>query len=582
MMGESLKPHGEFLPIVHQEIDELRREVGFLGEHGKGAYLGVLTNSSVDIITTLYPSIADGMFRLYNFVEKEATDPLSPQGFLNRHIRNTFILGKLLNNGEVRSLRQRMADGEFSEQFEAYKRFREAAGNSSIGSSSNQRNGRFDNYRTVNGEDDLIFNKRACLARITAVNSDLENVYGEVNYRQALLTELVLSAPFLGTVVRGEPIDVEARQRHLDYLDVVTQFANGFDFDQRVTKFETQTDKYPVRWTEEPDPFDIPEFDKIYVRRAYNLAGEIIKGDVDLDRLYSTLSETILRRGKIFKAQTIRTDNKSSVQILPEQLLLEYFDDIAGYDDQKRFLQVLAAKTGLNDPTVDEIRMVISAGKPGLGKSLGVRAFLNALPDNAKGIVIAMDPESSQSGRFPEYDTLMKLAAFHPELHIFAVMEDIDAFAGDRLHFAGTRKFLELDSTTSDSAPHNFHLIATTNRPDVIDPAVIRPGRTAKILVYKDPAPEERKEIARVHGEKNNYQLSEEALSFIAEKSDGFTPDEIRHVIWSLRFEDVENPTEQDIKSAIKEIHDRHTIEEEARKPNKKRKFLDFDDDDDN
>ena len=128
MKGENLRPtHGESsLPIVHQERDELRREIGFLNSRGKGAYLGVLTNSGVDIVSTIYPSIADGILRVYNFVEKEATDSLSPQGFLNRHLRNAYMLGTLLSNEEVTELRKKMDAGGFSEQFDAYKRFREA------------------------------------------------------------------------------------------------------------------------------------------------------------------------------------------------------------------------------------------------------------------------------------------------------------------------------------------------------------------------------------------------------------------------------------------------------------------------
>lgn len=570
-MGELVKPHGELMPTIHREKDDLKREVGFLNGRSKGAYIGVLTNSSVDIVSTLYPSIVEGMLRLYNFVEKEATDPLSPQGFLNRHIRNLFMLGTILSNERIKELREGMDNGEYSEHFAIYKRFKEAAGYSSGGGSS-QKKGRFDDYKVIHGEEDIVFNKRVCLVRISAVRSDLRAVYGEVDYQQALLTELVLSAPFLGTVIRGENIDAEARQHHQAYLAEAIQFVNGFDFEERVRIFETRTNKYPVRWTDEPEPYDMPGFDKEYVGRVYGVAKDIRKGGVDLDRVYCTLSETILRRGKIFKAESVRTQEGSKVQILPEQLQPLFFDDIAGYDDQKRFLQVLAAKTGMCDPTIDDIRMIISAGKPGLGKSLGVRAFLNALPNNAKGVVVSVDPEAAYMGSFPEYDALAKLASYHPELHIFAVMEDIDAFAGDRLRFAGTRKFLEFDSTTSDSAPRNYHLIATTNRPDVIDPAVTRPGRTAKILVYKDPTKEERREIARLHSEKNNYQLPEEAWGLIASKTEGFTPDEIRYIIWSLRFEDVENPTADDLQRAIEEINNRHAIEKEAKSSERKRK----------
>ncbi|MCL5438851.1 MAG: ATP-binding protein, partial [Patescibacteria group bacterium] len=506
-MSEKLKPNIESLPFIKQEKELLKQETEFLKGREKGAYVGLLTNSSVDMVSTFYPGITEGILGIYKFVEKEATDPLSPHGFLNRYIKAAHSLGKLLTNEEIVGLRKRMDAGEFNEQFEAYRLLR--AVSPLARSSDDGREGRFEKYRPIHDENDIVFNKRICLARVQGLKSDLQSVYGEVDCQKALLTELILSAPFLTTVISGKPVDDEAQKRYQSYLEEAVEFVRSFDLDKRVQKFEEATIEYPVKWTYEPSVYGIPTFDKQYVERVYKLAGLLKDGQGSIEEIYSVLSDTILRRDKIFKIFTVETPTRQTeIRILPERLQPVFFDDIAGYEDQKRFLQILLARTQIQDPIVDDIRIIISAGKQGLGKTLGVKAFLNALPQNAKGAVVSIDAARGTRGNVPEYDFLMKLASYHPELHIFAVIEDIDTLTGDRLQFASTRKFLEIDSVTSDSNPKNFHLIATTNRPDVIDPAVTRPGRTAKILVYQKPKPQERKEIIAIYGNKNNYHFS--------------------------------------------------------------------------
>lgn len=77
--------------IVRNEKDLLKADLSFFSNYSKDTYVGVLTNTHVGVMSKIYPSIVDGILRIYNFVEKEETDPTSPGGFLNRHIRNTFM-----------------------------------------------------------------------------------------------------------------------------------------------------------------------------------------------------------------------------------------------------------------------------------------------------------------------------------------------------------------------------------------------------------------------------------------------------------------------------------------------------------
>ena len=65
-------------------------------------------------------------------------------------------------------------------------------------------------------------------------------------------------------------------------------------------------------------------------------------------------------------------------------------------------------------------------------------------------------------------------------------------------------------------------VIAATNRPDMIDPALLRPGRFDRLLFVGAPNKEERLEILKIHT--NNMPLAKDVkLDKIAEKTEGYT-----------------------------------------------------------
>ncbi len=562
---------------IAEEKGILAREEDFFATHPPGNYVGILTNYNISTISRLYPEIAHGMQLFYGFVEQDETDPASEQSFLNRFIRNRYANGTLLSDDDIEQLQADMKDGKYSLQYLAYKKRQ-----LSLGSGQKRERGRdqrFESYKQIGRDEDVIFNKRACLERIHGVRSDLVALYGEVNFKQALLTELLLSAPFSSTIIPEQvddddretvplasvPINEDVIEGQRAYFQEAVEFVESFDFDARVATFEENSSKYPVRWTPEASPFKIPSFDKKYISKAYALAGKMLSGEYTLEEIQNLLSQTILRRGKVLKVVVQKTPYGVETQLVPEEITQASFDDIAGYDDQKSFLRALIAKTEEQNPTLDEMRIIISAGKPGLGKSLGVRAFLSNLPKNARGLILNINPNASRSGDMVDVRSVARIADHHPDLHIFAIVEDIDAVSGDRLRSASTSELLKIDSIGSDSYPPNLHIFATTNRPDVIDPAVTRPGRTAKILVYQEPSVEERKEVAKYHAEANSYDLPDELIDSFAKEVEGFSPDEIRYVFWSLRFADIEKPTKADLKHYIADVKARRKIEIEAK-----------------
>ncbi|MBU4492017.1 MAG: AAA family ATPase, partial [Euryarchaeota archaeon] len=76
---------------------------------------------------------------------------------------------------------------------------------------------------------------------------------------------------------------------------------------------------------------------------------------------------------------------------------------------------------------------------------------------------------------------------------------------------------------------HNITVIAATNRPDIIDPALLRPGRIDRLVYVTPPDKEARYEIFKVHTSKTPLN-SDVDLNKLAEDTDGFTGADIASV----------------------------------------------------
>lgn len=288
----------------------------------------------------------------------------------------------------------------------------------------------------------------------------------------------------------------------------------------------------------------------------YELAQDILKGNYTIQGICEILSQTVLRRGAIFTGQRKREGQHEYFELTPTTLSPASFADIAGYEPQKDFYRKLLAYIKEDNPILHTLRMVIVAGKPGVGKSLGVRALLHNLPKNARGIDVKITSVGAN-----ELDDLNELARKHPELHIVAVLEDVDAQAGDRSKVEGTKRFLQFGSV-ADLTEKNLHIIATTNRPGDIDPAVIRPGRVAVVLTY--PLPQEdqdRKDIIVLHAKRNGIQLGGETLDLIIQKTRESTPDEIGGLLWTLKFNGIINPLVSNVNQYFYELNQRKELE---------------------
>ncbi len=73
-------------------------------------------------------------------------------------------------------------------------------------------------------------------------------------------------------------------------------------------------------------------------------------------------------------------------------------------------------------------------------------------------------------------------------------------------------------------------IIAATNRPDVLDPALLRPGRFDRQVTVGRPDVKEREEILKVHA-KNKILASNVKLKFIAERTPGYSGADLENLL---------------------------------------------------
>ena len=79
-------------------------------------------------------------------------------------------------------------------------------------------------------------------------------------------------------------------------------------------------------------------------------------------------------------------------------------------------------------------------------------------------------------------------------------------------------------------ATNNVIVVAATNRPDVLDPALLRPGRFDRQVVIDKPDLKDREEILLVHSRKKPLESSV-SLKAVAERTPGFSGAELANLL---------------------------------------------------
>ena len=214
------------------------------------------------------------------------------------------------------------------------------------------------------------------------------------------------------------------------------------------------------------------------------------------------------------------------------------WNDVGGLDTTKQELKE-AVEWPLKHPEsfqrigIRPPRGLLLYGPPGTGKTLLAKAVAKESEANfiqVKGpSLLSMWVGESEKGVRKIFERARQVA---PCVIFF---DEIDALAGRRGVETGTKVtervlnqlLAEMDGIEDLS---NVIVIAATNRPDMLDPALLRPGRFDRILLVNVPTKEGRAEIIKIHTKK--MPLAKDVkLETLAEKTEGYVGADIENFV---------------------------------------------------
>ena len=230
---------------------------------------------------------------------------------------------------------------------------------------------------------------------------------------------------------------------------------------------------------------------------------------------------------------------KNSGKLLEGQTPTTKFADVAGEDEA--VAEVEEIKDFLKDPSKYKAlgaripRGVLLYGPPGTGKTLLARAIAGeaGVPfySMAGSDFVEMFVGLGASRVRDLFDEAKKNA---PAI-IF--IDEIDAVGRKRGSGMGgghdereqtlNQLLVEMDGFDNDT---NLIIIAATNRPDVLDPALLRPGRFDRQVAVEAPDLEGREAILKVHAKGKPF-VPDVDLHMIAVRTPGFTGADLANVL---------------------------------------------------
>ena len=175
---------------------------------------------------------------------------------------------------------------------------------------------------------------------------------------------------------------------------------------------------------------------------------------------------------------------------------------------------------------------ILLYGPPGTGKTLLAKAVATESEANfisVKGpeFLSKWVGESEKAVR----ETFRKARQAAPCIVFFDEMDAIAPVRGGSNDSHVTERVISQLLTELDGLEElrDVTVIAATNRPDIIDPALLRPGRFDRLIYIPPPDKEARKEIFKIHT--RNKPLADDVdIDELAEKTEGYTGADIAAV----------------------------------------------------
>jgi 26S proteasome regulatory subunit T4 len=250
------------------------------------------------------------------------------------------------------------------------------------------------------------------------------------------------------------------------------------------------------------------------------------------------------------------------------------FEGIGGLSDQIRELREVIELPLMNPELFQRVGVsppkgILLYGPPGTGKTLMARAVAATLGINFLKVVSSavVDKYIGESARVIR--EMFEYAKHNEPCIIF--MDEIDAIGGRRFS-EGTSADREIQRTLMELLNQmdgfdvlgKVKVIMATNRPDTLDPALLRPGRLDRKIEIPLPNEQGRLEILKIHASKMNKQ-GELDYEAVVKLSDDFNGADLRNVcteagMFAIR-EDRDYVIQDDFMKAVRKVGEAKKLE---------------------
>ncbi len=379
--------------------------------------------------------------------------------------------------------------------------------------------------------------------------------WGNLLYIIVPVLLIVAIASFMGT---------QNKKEAPKYYEIVEQFRN-----EQITEFTLNLSsgalEYSVKGNEEKQKYVVPNVE-IFLNDVHNFVTEYNLNNPDSEIKYDyqkgtngslwasmlpTLLMTLIFVAMMFylyrrMGQTIQNENnhaltfgKAKIKLGKDLKSKTTFKDVAGADEEKEELEEIVDflknpdeynKLGARIP-----KGVLLVGPPGTGKTLLARAVAGEAGVPFFSISGSDFVEMYVGVGASRVRDLFERAKKNAPSILF--IDEIDAVGRHRGAGMGgghdereqtlNQLLIEMDGFGPNEG---VIIIAATNRPDILDPALLRPGRFDRQLTVGRPDIKGREEILKVHA-RNKPLAPDVSLSTIAKSTAGFTGADLENLL---------------------------------------------------
>lgn len=239
------------------------------------------------------------------------------------------------------------------------------------------------------------------------------------------------------------------------------------------------------------------------------------------------------------------------------------FKDIAGMEELKTYLSqkvifVIKDKDKAQKYKLFPPNGMLLYGPPGCGKTFVAEKFAEETGFNFILVKSSDVASTFLHGSQEKIAQLFKQA--EEKAPIVICFDEFDALVPDRSSSAAWYTSSEVNeflSQLNNCSQRGIFVVGTTNRPDKIDPAVLRTGRIDKQVYVPLPDKEARKEMFLLHLKGRPYNEKDVDADKLSELSEGFIASDIAYVVNDAAM--VAAFTDQEITEELLETSVRNT-----------------------